>query len=118
MRDYNARLADETSRVAGRSFARAGRDATVAALVQTEGKMAARLIATIVALAFAIGAFLGASPTTFTPNPFGLLFLGIAALIWFAWRPMSAGFDRPGIWDSITEGWLGRRDGDRSSASR
>lgn len=76
-----------------------------------------RVIVTIAALAFAIGAFCGAGPTTVVPNPFGLLFLGIAIFLWFAWKPMSAGFDRPGIWDSITGSWLGWRRTDRPSPS-
>ena len=69
--------------------------------------MIGRLIATTAALGFAIGAFCGAGPTTVSPSPFGFLFLGIAVLTWFAWKPMSGGSDRPGIWDTIAERWSG-----------
>jgi hypothetical protein len=71
-----------------------------------------KLVVTIAALAFAIGAFCGTGPTTISPSPFGFLFLGIAALVWFVWKPTSEGFNRPGIWDSITKGWRGLRDAD------
>ena len=47
-----------------------------------------RLIVTLGLFAFAIGAFCGAGPTKVIPNPFGLLFLGLAALAWFGWKPM------------------------------
>jgi hypothetical protein len=76
--------------------------------------MVARIIATAAALAFAVGAFCGAGPTTISPSPFGFLFIGLAVLIWFAWKPMTNSFDNPGIWDSITKGWLGQ-DGRKSS---
>jgi hypothetical protein len=70
------------------------------------------------ALAFAVGAFCGAGPTTVSPSPFGFFFLGIAVLVWFAWKPMNEGFNRPGIWDSITKSWLGSREADQHSKSR
>jgi hypothetical protein len=74
-------------------------------------QMVLRLVTTIVVLLFAIGAFCGAGPTRVGPvNPFGIFFLGLAALVWFAWKPMSAGFDQPGIWDAITRSWLGSRE--------
>jgi hypothetical protein len=79
--------------------------------------MPARLISTLIALIFAIGAFCGAGPTTVSPSPFGFLFVGIAVLVWFAWKPMTAGFDRPGIWDAITRGWTGWRNDKRESQS-
>jgi hypothetical protein len=79
--------------------------------------MVFRLTATIAALLFAIGAFWGAGPTKISPNPFGFLFIGIAALIWFAWKPMARGFDRPGIWDEIAKGWLGWSRPSRRSSS-
>jgi hypothetical protein len=71
--------------------------------------MAGRLVATITAVVFAIGAFCGAGPTTVWPSPFGFLFLEIAILTWLAWKPTSGGCDRPGIWDTISGRWLGWR---------
>lgn len=79
--------------------------------------MAARILCTLGVLAFAIGAFCGAGPTTVSPSPFGILFLGIAALVWFAWRPATRGFDQPGTFDSITRGWAGWREGRHESHS-
>ena len=49
------------------------------------------------------------------PNPFGFLFLGLAALVWFAWKPMSAGLDQQGIFDAMSRNWMGLRDRKRSS---
>ena len=80
--------------------------------------MALRLISTLAALAFAVGAFCGAGPTAVSPSPFGFFFVGIAAPIWFAWRPMAGGLDRPGTWDAITKGWLGLPEGRGQSHSR
>jgi hypothetical protein len=72
--------------------------------------MAPRFLATIVILVFAIGAFCGWGPTRVGPiNPFGVFFLGLAVLVWFAWKPMSAGLDQPGIFDGLTRNWLGWR---------
>src|SRR5437763_10050940 len=80
--------------------------------------MVARLVTTITVLAFAIGAFFGAGPTEAGPfNSFGLSFLGVAGLVWFAWKPMSRGFDQPGTIDGIAKGWLGLDHGRRRSAS-
>jgi hypothetical protein len=59
---------------------------------------------------FAIGAFCGAGPARVSPNPFGFLFLGLAALVWFAWKPMSAGLDQQGIFDAMSRNWMGLRD--------
>jgi hypothetical protein len=74
--------------------------------------MILRVITTIIILLFAIGAFCGAGPTRVGPiNPFGVFFLGLAALVWFAWKPMSAGLDQPGIWDTIIGSRLEAREG-------
>lgn len=81
--------------------------------------MVNRVACTIVAVLFALGAFYGFGPTAGGPiNLFGILLLGLAAFIWFGWRSINEGFNRPGIWDAITEGWLGSRDGERNSHSR
>ena len=71
--------------------------------------MIARLIATTVILAFAVGAFCGAGPTQAGPiNPFGMFFVGLAVLIWFAWKPLSGGLgSRTGIWDAFGQNMLG-----------
>jgi hypothetical protein len=79
--------------------------------------MVARALATMAALAFAVGAFCGAAPTTVSPNPFGFFFIGIAVLVWFAWKSMTGGFDNPGTWDSITKGWLGSHGADQRRKS-
>lgn len=76
--------------------------------------MMLRLILVAAAFVLAIGGFLGAGPTPASPlNPFGLLFIGLAALIWFAWGPMTGGLQsRPGLLDGITPNFLvvrGRR---------
>jgi hypothetical protein len=82
-----------------------------------EAVMVTRLVCAIVALLFAFSAFYGVGPTAGGAlNPFGLLFLGIAAFIWFAWRPMTEGFNRLGIWDAITGGWLSSRDGEQGKS--
>jgi hypothetical protein len=72
--------------------------------------MILRIATTIFFVVFAIGAFCGAGPTRVSPNPFGFLFLGLAALVWFAWKPMSAGLDQRGIFDAMTRNWMGLRD--------
>jgi hypothetical protein len=78
--------------------------------------MILRVITTLVILLFAIGAFCGAGPTRVGPiNPFGVFFLGLAALVWFAWTPMSAGLDQPGIWDGIIRSYTRSRDRKDSS---
>jgi hypothetical protein len=64
-----------------------------------------RAVSTLVALALAIAAFCGASPSQIQPNPFGILFLGVAALIWFKWRRFKYGFDRPGMDDIAQTYW-------------
>ena len=55
--------------------------------------MIIRAIATVVALALGIYAFwddaMGAGHVL---NPFGILFLLLAGLIWFAWEPIREGF--------------------------
>ena len=79
--------------------------------------MIARLIVTLGLIAFAVGAFLGAGPTQVTPNPFGLFFLGLAALAWSAWKPILGGLRSrdAGILDAFTRNNLGktpRKNGD------
>ena len=55
-------------------------------------EVAHRLIVTIAILAFAVGAFFGAGPTEAgLLNSFGICFLGLAVLVWFAWKPMMGG---------------------------
>jgi hypothetical protein len=71
--------------------------------------------ATIFFVVFAIGAFCGAGPTRVSPNPFGFLFLGLAVLVWFAWKPMSAGLDQQGVFDAMSRNWMGLRDRKRGS---
>lgn len=73
--------------------------------------MTLRLILVIAALALAIGGFLGVGPTPASPfNPFGLLFLGLAALIWLEWEPFKGGLEsRTGIWDAFSRNILGMR---------
>ena len=68
-----------------------------------------RLITTLGLLAFAIGAFCGAGPITGSPiSPFGVFFLFLAALTWFAWKPMARGLGREaGVWDAFGRNILG-----------
>ena len=55
--------------------------------------MIIRAIATVVALAMGIYAFWGdAMGAGHVLNPFGILFLLLAGLIWFAWGPIREGF--------------------------
>src|SRR5215831_8186533 len=55
--------------------------------------MVARIVATGVLLGLAGGAFLGAAPVPASPlNPFGILLLTIAGVIWFAWDVIREGF--------------------------
>ena len=55
--------------------------------------MFARLLVTAVTLLLAAGAFFGAAPIPASPlNPFGILFLAIAGVIWFAWEVIREGF--------------------------
>jgi hypothetical protein len=67
--------------------------------------MIARALATVVALLFAIAAFCGLGEGSAGPlNPFGLLFLLIAALIWDEWRIITGNFSPPileGMWRSL-----------------
>jgi hypothetical protein len=71
--------------------------------------MTLRLIIIAMALLLAVGGFLGAGPMPGGPlNPFGWLFLGVAALVWFAWEPTKAGLEeRPGFFDAFTRNILG-----------
>lgn len=81
--------------------------------------MTLRLILVTTALALAIGGFLGAGPTPASPfNPFGLLFLGLAVLIWLEWEPIKSGLQsRPGLLDAITRNVLGTRERKTSSGN-
>ena len=55
--------------------------------------MVARLLVTAGALFLAAGAFFGAAPSPASPlNPFGILFLTIAGVVWFAWDVIREGF--------------------------
>ena len=55
--------------------------------------MIIRVIATVVVLALGIYAFWGdAMGAGHLLNPFGILFLLLAGLIWFAWGPIREGF--------------------------
>lgn len=66
--------------------------------------MFARVFATIVALLFAIAAFLGYGEGSAGPlNPFGLLFLLIAALLWDEWIVITGVFS-PGLFDGLAGG--------------
>ena len=66
--------------------------------------MTFRLIITGMALLLAVGGFLGAGPMPGGPlNPFGWLFLGVAAFVWVSWGLMKAGLEeRPGLFDAFT----------------
>ncbi|HTW54667.1 MAG TPA: hypothetical protein VME45_22450 [Stellaceae bacterium] len=79
--------------------------------------MALRLIIVTLALLLAAGGFLGAGPTPGGPfNPFGWLFVGLAALVWLEWKPMQAGLDqRTGVMDAFTRNILGTRERKTSS---
>jgi len=55
--------------------------------------MAARIGVTVAALLLAAIAFLGGAPTPAgLLNPFGILFLFLAVLIWFAWDKIVGGY--------------------------
>jgi hypothetical protein len=74
--------------------------------------MIARILVTLIVLAFAIGAFCGAGPTRIgPPNPFGVLFLAIAALVWFGWDRIRAALGGAGIFDAFTGNYVGRDGG-------
>src|SRR5215468_7337506 len=60
---------------------------------QREEAMITRVLATFVVVAFGIYAFWGdAMGQGHVLNPFGILFLLLAALIWFGWGPICEGF--------------------------
>lgn len=71
--------------------------------------MTLRLILVFAAIALAIGGFFGAGPTPASPfNPFGLLFLGLAVLIWLEWEPFKGGLEsRLGLFDAFTQNIMG-----------
>lgn len=66
--------------------------------------MFVRLLATLVVIGLAVGAFLGAAPTEASRVPFGIFFLLIAAFIWFKWQRFKYGFDRP-VMDDIAQSY-------------
>ena len=80
--------------------------------------MALKVIITVAAVLFAIGGFLGAGPTAGGPlNEFGWLFLGLAALFWFAWKPITRGLSsRTGVMDAFARNNLGDFGGKSSSS--
>jgi hypothetical protein len=60
---------------------------------QREEAMITRVLATFVVVALGIYAFRGdAMGQGHVLNPFGILFLLLAALIWFGWGPICEGF--------------------------
>jgi hypothetical protein len=55
--------------------------------------VAARILFTIAAVLMAVGAFCGGGPTAGgLADPFGILFLFVAIMIWFAWGAIQEGF--------------------------
>ena len=55
--------------------------------------MVARILVTGIMLVLAAGGFFGATQIPADPlDPFGILFLTIAGVIWFAWHEIRAGF--------------------------
>jgi len=71
--------------------------------------MILRLIVTLGLIGFAIGAFCGAGPTTNAVSPFGIFFLGLAALAWFAWKPIVGGLSQDaGVWDAFSRNAMGQ----------
>lgn len=67
-------------------------------------------IGVLVVLAFAIGAFCGASPTRMGLfDLFGIFFLFLAGFTWFKWGRLKAGFDRA-VMDDIAQSYW-RPDG-------
>jgi hypothetical protein len=55
--------------------------------------MVVRMLVTAALLMLAAGAFFGAAPVPASPlNPFGILFLAIAGVVWFAWDVIREGF--------------------------
>jgi len=67
--------------------------------------MIARILVTGLMLALAAGAFFGATQLSSGPlSPFGILFLTIAGVIWFAWQEICEGFSYgPGSSGDSTE---------------
>ena len=66
--------------------------------------MVARALCTGVVLVFAVGAFCGLGPETGgLLSPMGLLFLGIAALVWRGWDAIVGNFS-PALFDGMTRG--------------
>lgn len=85
--------------------------------------MLARIVAAAAAFALGVAAFCGAAPTEAGRIPFGLLFVAIAGFIWFKWRRVKYGFDRPVMDDIAGSYWGGGAgpkvpEGDRSGPPR
>ena len=91
--------------------------------------MIIRVITTVVAVALGIYAFWGdAMGQGHVLNPFGILFLLVAGLIWFGWEPIREGFQSAKdeselpilrLGSTIIKGMRGlpRREHDRRSRS-
>ncbi len=63
--------------------------------------MIRRLLVTVVLLLFAVGGFCGVGPGEIGPfNPFGLLFLGLAGLVWYKWTIITGAFI-PALFDGM-----------------
>jgi hypothetical protein len=62
-----------------------------------EDSMAARILVTLAALLLAAGGFFGAAPAPAgVLDPFGILFLAVSGVIWFAWDLVREAFhNRP-----------------------
>ena len=74
-----------------------------------------RIAATGGCLLFALGAFVFGGPMQPGPfNPFGLLFLFVAIVVWRKWRIVS-GDDGPGVWDGVAIGLVDRTGSDHRS---
>ncbi len=75
--------------------------------------MRARILATAVAVVFAIGAFCGAGPAAAGLfNPFGFLFLLIAFLMWRYWFIIVGDFSPPSL-DGMTRRFVDRGGADK-----
>jgi hypothetical protein len=86
--------------------------------------MIIRVIATIASVALGVYAFWGdAMGAGHVLNPFGILFLLLAGLIWFAWEPIREGFKSAKdesempilrLGSTILKGMVGLKHGERA----